>query len=54
MVPCQAFATADAHVMAAAGDDGRHRAFAGVAAFAHLVMDPRYATRPVAFATALA
>jgi len=31
MVPCEAFAAADGHIMAAAGNDGLGRAFADAA-----------------------
>ena len=46
MVPCEAFAAADGHIMAAAGNDGLGRAFADAAGLGLLVMDPRYTTSP--------
>jgi len=44
IVPYQAFATADGHIMLAVGNDAQFRRFCGVAAIASLADDPRYAT----------
>lgn len=46
IVPYQAFATTDGHVMVAVGNDSLWKQFAPVVGLAHLVDDPRFATNP--------
>lgn len=55
IVPYQAFATADGHIMLAVGNDRQFASFCGVASSPELARDPRYATnsRRVANRTSL-
>ncbi|MGH8919567.1 MAG: CaiB/BaiF CoA transferase family protein, partial [Actinomycetes bacterium] len=46
IVPYQAFAAADGHIMVAVGNDALWRRFAPVVGLGDLVDDPRYATNP--------
>ncbi|NYZ16357.1 CoA transferase [Azospirillum sp. RWY-5-1] len=46
IVPYQAFATADGHIILAVGNDGQFAKFCAVAGQPELAADPRYATNP--------
>ncbi|MBN4663985.1 CoA transferase, partial [Escherichia coli] len=46
IVPYQAFATADGHLVLAVGNDAQFARFCDVAGHPQVALDPRYATNP--------